>query len=1437
MRKVRFRPEFLLIISFIFSGNLVLYSQSNNPFTGSSQNFYEIKAQFEKKLAEASDLEHFREWKQYKRWEWFMEPRVFPTGELPNPMAVSNELSKPKPYRNDGYRSSGSWVSLGPDISSGNGIGRINFICFHPTDSNIIFAGAPSGGLWKTTNGGTSWTTNTDNLPVIGFSDMVINPQNPAVMYLASSDGDANDTYSIGVLKSTDGGQTWVVTGLNFNVTQTRTIRKLLMHPSNPDILYAATNNGIYKTVNAGNNWTRVYSYGCIDIEFKPQNPSVIYAAVYQGSWTAGAKFIRSTDNGSTWKEITGDWSGKANRIAIAIAPGDSNYVYIIASESPTSNYDNRHGYLGFYRSVNGADSFVTMSTSPNILGWSPGGTDQRGQGWYDLEVVVSPVNRHLVFIGGINIWKSEDGGATWTLSAHWYGGGGAPYVHADIHAMAFDPKNPYALYIGCDGGIYYTKNGGVTYKDISQSMVTSQIYRIGSSATDNKLVIAGLQDNGSKLYNGSWGNVLGGDGMECIIDPTDNKIMYGSLYYGDIQKSTNGGSSFNKIKKNIDEDGGWVTPYLLCPKDPKILYAGYNNVWVNYNRGSSNWIKISSFAGSTTLVALAVAPSDTSVIYAAKSSTLYRTRNSGQTWDNINSGLPTANASITDIEVREDNANVVWVTFSGYSNGNKVFVSVDGGDNWVNYSGSLPNLPVNCIVYQKGSDNGLYVGTDVGVYYRDSSLNDWIPFSSGLPNVIVNDLEIFYNSVPSKQRIKAATYGRGLWESELYASPDIPPVADFEVKDTVVCPGYTVSFNNLSSYATSFRWYFPGANPSVSTDRNPKIRFESPGYYDVYLVAINDYGKDSIRRTALIRVDATAKCIYIMPSTFSNDVYTTCTGTLFDPGGNSNYTSNLNTIVTISPPQSTGIIMTFKSFQTEDKFDVLEIFEGTSVSGKRIGAFSGSTLPGNGLIVSQEGSVTLRFTSDALDNRSGFEMEWKCIKPDEPPFAYFSVTNKYSCTGEINFENRSLNNPVSYLWDFGDGSSSSEINPVHQYQKNGKYNIKLKISNAHGSDSFTITNLVVDMPLPPKVNHGSSCGAGQVSLSAYGDGHLYWYNSLADSIPFHKGSGYQTSFLTETKDYYVRLFTFGPSQYAGPYSNSIGSGGFLTGTQGLLFNVYKNLIIRSVKVYASGSGNRQIQLKNSSGSILYDTNVYLNSGENRINLNFEVEKGNAYSLIGINATLYRNNAGVSYPYTIENLISIYNSTAGSTVYYYFYDWEIQESDVCRSLPVKITAGIFQQAPKAGFDAKDSGLYVKFNNLSTNNLINNWSFGDGNTSDEVSPVYKYSAPGNYTVKLSTHNACGSDSVSKNILIVNSLNEYSVPDIRVYPNPSEGKFTVELSHSSGKLKITDVNGKVVAEEILDGTGRSIFFTYQLKRGIYFLSLIDENGILTRKIIIY
>ncbi|MBT5991204.1 MAG: PKD domain-containing protein [Bacteroidetes bacterium] len=1429
----------LLILTFILLIPQLAISQSdNNPLIPGDKNFYEIQKAFNDNWNSQENKNDMKGWKQYKRWEWFMEPRVYPSGILPDPMATYNALNPALPIRPDHNRSNGNWTSMGPAISSGTGIGRINCVVFHPTDTNIIWVGAPSGGLWKSTDGGASWHTNTDNLPAIGISDLVIHPTNPDTMYLASSDGDAYDTYSLGVLKSTDGGSTWNTTGLDWNIVYGRSIRKLIMHPTNPDILFVATNAGIYKTTDGGIQWDLERNGGFKDIVFKPGNPDVIYAAAYTGSSSTGGKFYRSTDGGDNFSEITGGFTGKANRLAIGVTPDDTNYVYILASESPSSNYSNRHGFLGFYRSTNGADSFVEMSTSPNVLGWSTNGNDLRGQGWYDLSIVVSPVNKAEVYVGGVNIWKTTNEGANWSLNAHWYGGGGAPWVHADIHDMRFHPLNPYALYIGSDGGIFRSLDNGNNYTDISQSLVISQIYRLGISATDKDLVMVGLQDNGSKLYDPNWENVLGGDGMECLIDYSNPSYMYGSLYYGDIRRSTNGGNNFSGIKRNISEDGGWITPFIINPKEPKILYAGYGNVWKNENRGYNDWIKLTNW-GSSKVVAMAISKSDTNVLYVAKSSSLYRTTNSGTTWDLL-SGLPTSSNSITWIEVHPLYPNIVYVTFSGYNASNKVFVSDDFGNTWTNITGGLPNLPANCIVYQANSYGGLYVGTDVGVYYKDSSLTDWIAYNDGLPNVIINDLDIYYDaSDDSKSRLRVATYGRGLWESELYFSPTTPPVASFDAPKTTICKGYALTFENTSVYSGSFKWYFPGGSPATSTEHSPRIQYPTTGSYDVILVAINDFGQDSIFKDDFITVDESVECVYVLSADITGELYTTCTGRLFDPGENNNYSSNLNTYATISPPGSHGIILEFISFETEKDFDLLDIFDGPTISSSLIGSYSGSALPGQGIVVSSDSAITLRFTTDALDNRSGFELTWKCLSANEPPYAYFNPTDNYSCTGEVNFKDKSLNSPNSWMWYFGDGETSTDQNPVHSYNETGLYTVSLVVSNSNGSDSFSFKSIYVEIPDAPDAKTVSRCGAGKVTLTADGDGHIIWLANQNDKTPIATGSQFITPNLSASKTYYVKSLTPGNAVYGGPYGNTIGGGGYFNGSQGLIFNCQKDILLSSVKVYASGNSVRNIVLTDSIGTIVYDTNINISNGENRINLNFRIAKGNSYTLATSSSALYRNNSGVSFPYAVDDLVSIVSSTAGDIYYYFFYDWEVKEVDVCMSPAIAVIAQIDNNAPTADFSYADSGLYVNFTDLSTDAAHYYWDFGDGNTSEDAAPSYKYVDGGNYTVKLVIENGCGTDSITKTINITNSIFEGADAKFIIYPNPNNGSFQLDY-HGPEVIHVSvlDASGHIIHNKIMeDGfSSGQIQLNLNTSAGVYFVHLLNKKGTIVQKVFI-
>ncbi|MBU0765535.1 MAG: hypothetical protein KJ607_11935, partial [Bacteroidetes bacterium] len=731
----------------------------------SEPGFYEIQSAFQF-YSSGKDITSVKGWKQYKRWEEFIEPRVYPSGYLPRDI-IWTEYQKKKSSPAD-KATVANWTHLGPDnvptqivYGTKRGVGRINCVAFHPANPDIFWVGAPSGGLWKTTDGGSTWATTTDDLPSIGISDIAVHPSNPDIIYIATGDGDASDTYTVGVLMSTDGGATFSTTGLNWTVDNNRIIRRLIINPDNPDILIAATKAGIYRTTDAGVNWTNVQTGRFKDLEFKPGDPSVVYAARY-----ADVDVYKSTDSGNSFSVITpvGLTTSDTYRCELTVTPANPSVIYAVFS-----NWDD-DGFHSLYKSTNSGTSWTKTidASSVNLLGWESDGSDSGGQGWYDLAMVVSPSNANTVYVGGVNLWKSTDGGYSFNINAHWWGDG-TEYVHADHHWLSYSPSG--ILYSGNDGGLYKTSDGGNNWIDISDHIHILQIYRLGVSQTNENIVITGSQDNGTMKYNtGTWNGVIGGDGMECVIDFNNENIMYGSVYYGQIRKSTNGGNNFNDISPA--SDGAWITPYLMHPTNSSILFAGYDEVYKTTTGGSS-WFTISSgLTGGENLRSIAVAPSDPDYIYAATYLNIWMTTTGGGSWSEITTGLP--GQYIKYITVSDADPDKLWITFSGYTAGEKVYSSSDGGSSWTNFSTGLPNLPVNCIVFENGSNDALYCGTDLGVYYTDNSLTEWTDFNDGLPNVIVNELEIQYDS----GKIRAATYGRGLWESDLYTPASTPDVS-----------------------------------------------------------------------------------------------------------------------------------------------------------------------------------------------------------------------------------------------------------------------------------------------------------------------------------------------------------------------------------------------------------------------------------------------------------------------------------------------------------------------------------------------------------------------------------------------------------------------------------------------------------------------------------
>ncbi|MBN8671189.1 MAG: T9SS type A sorting domain-containing protein [Flavipsychrobacter sp.] len=739
-----------------------------------------------------SDNDKPEEGKHYHfdRWKWYWEQHTDENGYLVSPVKNLMEWQKVKQQQaqNKTTGNISAWTFAGPDKSSGgySGIGRINKVAFHPTDTNTLYVGTAGGGTWKTTDGGVTWSSLGDKFPVMGVSDIAINPLDPNIIFLATGDKEANDTYSVGLLRSADGGTTWDTTGLKWNVTDFRQITGVLINPIDTSSITVSTSVGIYKSNDGGKTFTQTIGGGFKQMLYHPSDTSIIYAT---GFTTGTNQVFRSADGGYTWTQQSS--FGTNARVAIAVTPADVAIVKAIVANGS-------YGLEGVYSSNDTGKSFTKIYSAAtnttcdgNILASSPSGKACGGQGWYDLTIAINPSNAQNVVAGGVNTWYSTDGGANWQIANQWTGSlPGIKVVHADKHYQAYHPNLPNTLFECNDGGLYKTSNPlSLLWTDLTNGMGITQFYRNAVSNVAN-YVVGGAQDNGSKKISGTtYSDLTGGDGMNCELDPTDFTTFYTSLQYGELRRTTNSGGNFIDISNNIPgrPTGEWITPFTLHPNNNSILFAGYAKIYMSSDKGTT-WNEISpSLGGNAKRITLSP-DKDNNIFVTVTSGAIRYTTDLGANWKFI-SGKPAGDVS--DIIADPKNGDRIFVTFSGYGTNKVAEYTLNG--TWKTMNENLPDIPVYCIAVDS-VDGTLYIGTDFGVYYRAKDMAQWEMYSNGLPNVEVTDLGINYTT----NEIWASTYGRGMWKSPRY--------------------GYPLGISNLSPYAADVIKVFPNPNKGSFT-------------------------------------------------------------------------------------------------------------------------------------------------------------------------------------------------------------------------------------------------------------------------------------------------------------------------------------------------------------------------------------------------------------------------------------------------------------------------------------------------------------------------------------------------------------------------------------------------------------------------------------------
>lgn len=729
--KKKFTQLTFLTTFFLFTAN-ILFAQKTiyEIINRTDLSFTEIQQLADSFISNETDTtQQKKDRKHYERWKFEQKFHLDEKGYRISPL-VEQEAFK-KAAKISPLSVSAAWTELGPKsftYTSGwnPGVGRVTSVAVNPTNTDIIYVSSPGGGIWKTTTGGGTWTPLVDNNSAyMKVFNLCIDPSNTNTIYAAIMDG--------GVIKSTDAGITWNNTG-----SGPANAKKVIVHPTNSSIVMVTSDLGIHRSTNGGNSWTHVFNaVAKEDIEFKPGDPSIVYAS--------GSDYDRSTDGGVTWAYITNGITN-TGRTLIGVSPNNPSVVYMAQANGSEFGrlYKSTDSGLNFSTTVVGS-----IGTSTNYFGYTS--TTAGGQAGYDMAIAVNPSDVNDLSIAGIIVWRSTNGGTSFTQQTIWSYPNSTGYNHADVHALEYVGTT---LYSGSDGGIYKTSYATPnSWTDLSTGLGIRQLYRIASSITNANVMAGGAQDNGTvvRQSGGNFVDWLGADGMDVIIDPTNHLRMIGTSQNGNIYRTTNGGNSYSGLTRPTA--GNWITPLAWHPTSSTITYGGWNAVYKSTNSGTS-WTAISPVTGN--LDELAVAPSNDQYIYASRGSTLHRTADGGTTWSTY-----TAPNIITDIAVKYNDPTKVWITTTSTSQ--PVLLSTDAGATFTNISAGLPAIAGRSIVVDDFTTEGIYIGMNIGVYYRNLVNSTWTLFGTGLPQVAVNEVEL--SKIGGKLRV--GTYGRGFWEIE----------------------------------------------------------------------------------------------------------------------------------------------------------------------------------------------------------------------------------------------------------------------------------------------------------------------------------------------------------------------------------------------------------------------------------------------------------------------------------------------------------------------------------------------------------------------------------------------------------------------------------------------------------------------------------------------
>lgn len=747
--------------------------------------------------------------------DWFFQQRAYPQGTI-NTAAYYQAVRQTRTAIR--ARNTEQWLPIGPT----NIGGRITDVELHPSNPNTIYFGAAAGGLFKSTDGGINWNPIFDDAENLAIGDFAIAPNDPNTLIVgtgeANGGGNSLSYDGNGIFRSTDGGDTWAPLGLS----SAGSIGKIEIDPKRPERMFAATmgslfgdnpDRGLYRSINNGDSWEKVLyltdSTGAIDVVINPLQPDTIYAAMWErvrrlnrrsyGGESSG--IYRSTDGGDSWEELTNGIptvGPRKGRIGLTISPSNPNVLYAIYA-TQTGNLE------GLYKSTDHGESWNRINRN---------GVISVSFMWWFGKIQVDPQDPDVVYVPGLDIVKSVNGGESWFEVF--------TNTHVDQHAIWIHPEHPDTVWLGNDGGLFKSSTGGANYQKVVNLPIT-QFYTGTLDPNYEDRVYGGTQDNGIMRTpegdSDKWEILFQADGFTTVLDPNDDQFILSEFQFGSLVRSLDGGQSFIFVKPDELEGEriNWHAPLIQNPENPRTIYYGRNRVYRSQDRASS-WDIISPDLTrgnqSTnlvfgTLTSIGISPVDTSIIYTGSDDgKVWVSENGGLDWNDITSGLP--QRWITKVYPSPFERNTIYVTLSGYKYNDAqahVYRSQNLGQTWQPIEGNLPDIPVNDILLHD-STRDLYIATDVGVFKSENQGNTWFLVGEGMPNVVVSKLMI--NEAGTA--LVAATYGRSMFKIPLENPLDTndTPAENLAIKlFPNPSPGnLTVEFELVESSQTSISIY-----------------------------------------------------------------------------------------------------------------------------------------------------------------------------------------------------------------------------------------------------------------------------------------------------------------------------------------------------------------------------------------------------------------------------------------------------------------------------------------------------------------------------------------------------------------------------------------------------------------------------------------------------